>query len=270
MSNYIDAISQVSTASGTNTGSSATNTDEILGKEDFLTLLVAQLQNQDPLNPDDPTEFTAQLAQFSSLEQLFNINEGMENLVTANANSDRLSTLNTIGKEVAYQSSSFSYSGEPVTLGYQLDGQASEVTLALQLNGATVALLQGEDLTKGTHYLNWDGITESGRQAAHGDYKIIVQAKAAEGESVAASPVIRSEVTGVDLEGEFGGTLVTKAGEVAFNTILGVYEVGSAIASEETEEENSSDEPNDETTTADTVAGTVVDAAADLPEETLG
>lgn len=269
MSNYINAISQAPTASAAQSSSSATSSGEILGKQDFLTLLVAQLQNQDPLNPDDPTEFTAQLAQFSSLEQLFNLNESMDNLVTSNANSDKLSTLNTIGKEVAYQRSSFSYNGEPVTLGYQLDGQASDVTLALQHNGATIALLKGEELTKGTHYLTWDGLTENGQPAPQGEYKIIIQAKAAEGENVAANPVVRSEVTGVDLEGEYGGTLITNAGEVAFNTILGVFEPGSPTDTDKTDDDNST-EPDAETTTADAGADTATesDPNEETPEST--
>ena len=72
MSSYIDSINQAATAS---TGKSTAKKDDdaVMGKQDFLSLLVAQLQNQDPLNPDDPTEFTAQLAQFSSLEQLFTL-----------------------------------------------------------------------------------------------------------------------------------------------------------------------------------------------------
>jgi flagellar basal-body rod modification protein FlgD len=223
MSSFIDAINQGATAKSS-ASSSATSKETVLGKQDFLTLLVAQLQNQDPLNPDNPTEFTAQLAQFSSLEQLFNLNKSMDNLVTSNANSDRLSTLNTIGKEVVYQDGSFDFTGEPVKLGYKLDGQASEVTLSLQLDGATVATLKGVDLAKGNHFLTWDGMTDSGQAAAHGNYKIVIQAKAAEGESVAANPLIRSEVTGVDLTGDYGGVLITKAGKVGFNTILGVYD----------------------------------------------
>lgn len=232
MSSYIDSINQAATATSTATNSATTTKDTVLGKQDFLTLLVAQLQNQDPLNPSDPTEFTAQLAQFSSLEQLFNLNKSMDNLVTSNANSDKLSTLNTIGKEVVYQDGSFDFTGEPVKLGYKLDGQASEVTLALQLDGATVATLKGVDLAEGNHFLTWDGMTDSGQAAAHGNYKIVIQAKAAEGESVAASPLIRSEVTGVDLDGEFGGVLITKAGKVEFNTILGVYDTDSVTTTD--------------------------------------
>lgn len=223
MSSYIDAINQGATASSS-ASNSATSKETVLGKQDFLTLLVAQLQNQDPLNPDNPTEFTAQLAQFSSLEQLFNLNKSMDNLVTSNANSDRLSTLNTIGKEVVYQDGNFDFTGGSVKLGYKLDGQASEVTLSLQLDGATVATIKGVDLKKGNHFLTWNGMTDSGQAAAHGNYKIVIQAKAAEGESVAANPLIRSEVTGVDLDGDYGGVLITKAGKVKFNTILGVYD----------------------------------------------
>lgn len=223
-STYIPSINQAATATTTAKKDTSATTESVMGKQEFLTLLVAQLQNQDPLNPDEPTEFTAQLAQFSSLEQLFNLNKSMENLVNSNSNSDRLSTLSTIGKEVVYQDGDFKYSGEPVTLGYQLDGQASEVTLALQLNGVTVRTLKGTELAAGNHFLTWDGLTEDGQAAPQGTYSIVVQAKAGEGESVAVGPLIRSEVTGVDLNGTFGGMLITRAGEVQFNTILGVYE----------------------------------------------
>ncbi len=244
MSSYLDVIGQTTTASNTaNKPSSATDPDETsMGKEDFLTLLVAQLQNQDPLNPDDPTEFTAQLAQFSSLEQLFTLNESMDNLVASNASSDRLSTLGTIGKDVAYYGTDVKYAGNPIEVGYHLDGPASDVTLSLQQNGATVATLRGTDLTEGSHFITWDGLTEKGEIAPIGDYKVVINAKAVDGESVGVAPIIKSEVTGVDLEAESGGILITQAGSVKFNEILGVYEPGLELSGifsakkEETEE----------------------------------
>jgi flagellar basal-body rod modification protein FlgD len=222
---YIQNITQSQSTSGSSSSTKKDKTDDIMGKEDFLTLLVAQLKNQDPLNPDDPTEFTSQLAQFSSLEQLTNLNESMENMAASNANSDRFSTLQTIGKNVIYQDSSFSYNGEEgAQLGYKLDGVASEVTLSIKRNGSVIKTLTGTELSKGNHILNWDGLTESGTVADRGEYTISVSVQTAEGTSIAASPLIQSEVTGVDLTGEFGGTLETQAGTVSFSSILGVYE----------------------------------------------
>jgi flagellar basal-body rod modification protein FlgD len=260
MSSYIESISQAATASSGK--STAKNKDDaVMGKQDFLTLLVAQLQNQDPLNPDDPTEFTAQLAQFSSLEQLFTLNESMNNFVTANDNSNRLSTLGTIGKDVAYTASSFKFSGDPIELGYKLDGQASAVTLALQLDGVTVATLQGKELSAGNHYMTWDGLTKDGVKAPVGDYKIVLQAKAVDGESVAVSPLIKSEVTGVDLGGEAGGTLITNAGEIAFNSIIGVYDPTTPHAASTTT-------TTETTTPAAADLMTTLDTAAEVAETT--
>lgn len=262
MSAYIDGINQAATAQASGT-SAEKNTKDIMGKQDFLSLLVAQLQNQDPLNPDDPTEFTAQLAQFSSLEQLFNLNDSMDNLVQSNANSDRLSTLNTIGKEVVYEGSSFKYNGEPVSLGYKLDGDATQVKLSLQHNGVTVATLDGSELGEGLHYLEWDGMDADGQAAPVGDYKIVINAKATEGESVGATSLVRAEVTGVDLGGEYGGTLVTDFGEVAFNNILGVFDPESKNTQND---ENDNEDVNDESEASDTVSDTVEDIADETTE----
>ena len=219
---YIESITQPATQTSSSTNY-VNDTDDIMGKEDFLTLLVAQLQNQDPLNPDDPTEFTSQLAEFSSLEQLFNLNESMENMATAYSNSDKLSTLQTIGNQVIYQDNTFSYSGEgDMKVGYQLDGNVAEVQLSIKRNGATVAVLEGTELTKGNHILTWDGMTSNGSQAERGEYSVSVTIKTSEG-SVAASPLIQSEVTGVDLSSESGSLLETSAGEIPLSAVLGVY-----------------------------------------------
>ena len=223
MSSYIPSVSQTTTGSlGANTAKSSK--DAVMGKEDFLTLLVAQLQNQDPLNPDDPTEFTAQLAQFSSLEQLFSLNESMDNLSEANASSDRFATLNTIGKDIAYYSDALAFTGAPMEIGYQLESQAEDVEIAIQQNGVTVATLKGPELSAGTHFITWDGRLAKDQIASPGSYTIVVKATSTTDENVVAAPLVKSEVTGVDLAGQSGSLLLTKAGQVAFSSIQGVYE----------------------------------------------
>jgi len=252
------------TSAKTSTSTSATKTADIMGKEDFLTLLVAQLQNQDPLNPDDPTEFTAQLAQFSSLEQLYNLNESMAGLTTAQANSEKLSALSLIGKEVSYNGSSFSFEGDPIAVGYQLDGVATGVTISLQdSDGKTVKTLQADDteLKTGNHFITWDGTDMDGETVADGTYKIVLSATAASsGDSVAAAPLISSEVTGVDLS---NGMLTTKAGEVLFNNLIKVTE--SANSAQTTALTNSTSTTN---TTTNTAAGTVAAITADTTAST--
>ncbi|KUO70094.1 MAG: flagellar hook capping protein [Desulfosporosinus sp. BRH_c37] len=80
MSNTIDRTGSANNTTGAGSGSQSTVTNDALGKDDFLQLLVAQMQNQDPLNPTDSKDSIAQLAQFSSLEQMNNISASMNSL----------------------------------------------------------------------------------------------------------------------------------------------------------------------------------------------
>ncbi len=259
---YIESINQAATTSQST--NPVEKNDEVLGKQDFLTLLVAQLQNQDPLNPDDPTEFTAQLAQFSQLEQMFNLNESVDSMAASLEGSDKMAALETIGKDVVYEAVNFKYDGSPVELGYKLDGFASDVKLHLQHNGTTIKTLTGTELSAGNHFIAWDGTTDSGQQAPVGDYKIILEAKAGEGESIAASPLIKSEVTGVDLNSSFGGTLLTSVGEISFSSILGVYNKnapGQSSTPEQAPDETTEDD-NDSESIVDDVIAAVADELA--------
>jgi len=262
MSDYINALN-ASAQSTTGTSLSQSEDSSVMGKEDFMMLLVAQLKNQDPLNPDDPTEFTAQLAQFSSLEQLYNINDSMESLAESNADSDRLATLGTIGKEVAYESDTLSFTGDTLEIGYSLTGAASEVIISLQQNGATLATMSGSELSKGNHFMTWDGLTQDGSTAPVGEYNIVISAQSASEDPITASPLIKSEVTGVDLAGSVGGTLVTLAGEVAFNKILGVFEPGSKT-NVITAEDDENDEDESILDTAEESANTIQNTADTL------
>lgn len=264
MSDYINALnSSVQTSTGTSLYDSEDSST--MGKEDFLMLLVEQLKNQDPTNPEDATEFTSQLTEFSSLEQLENINSSMESLVESNQNSDKISTLGTIGKDVAYQGSEVNYSGSEIQLGYQLGSNASEVTISLKQGGSTLATINGTELDAGNHFVTWDGLTDDGATAPIGDYDIVISAKDASDNNVAVTSLIRSEVTGVDLSGINGGTLLTTEGEISFNSIIGVFESGaSGNSTASTTDEEDSEDDSEEESIADTIdetAESIEDAA---------
>ena len=98
----IDASNTVKNASATNSASqtSTAETASSLGKDEFFKMLIAQLKNQDPLNPQDGAEFSAQLAQFSSLEQLTNLNKTLEAQGASYSALMNLQSVSMIGKEV--------------------------------------------------------------------------------------------------------------------------------------------------------------------------
>jgi len=223
----------MTTVSGTNGSSGATTSKttsktQTLGQSDFLNLLVAQLKYQDPLNPSDPTEFTSQLAQYSQLEQLFNLNDSMGALSTAQNNSERLSALSLMGQDVVVEGSDFNLAKDAVQIGYKVDGAATAVKLNIQnAKGKTVATLNANDVSEGNHFLTWNGKDSSGNALDPGTYSIVIDATSASGTSATVSPLVRSQVTGVDLSGS-EAQIVTKLGEYKVSSIFGAYATSSS------------------------------------------
>ncbi|WP_320056021.1 flagellar hook assembly protein FlgD [Desulfuromonas thiophila] len=206
-------MSSVTSANSSNSAltSALTSGKSALGKDDFLLLMVEQLKNQDPMNPADATEFTAQLAQFSSLEQLFNINDSLDNLSGSTAEMQRLSALSMIGSDIVTQASNFSYSDEPLQLGYKLESAADQGVLYVRdASGMTVASWPLTDLTAGEHFMTWDGRDDLGNQLPAGDYILGISAFSGE-ETVSARGLVQSRVLGIDMDSS-GDLLVTASG----------------------------------------------------------
>jgi flagellar basal-body rod modification protein FlgD len=86
----------------------------ILGKDDFLKILITQLQNQDPTSPMQDREFIAQMASFSSLEQMTNMNQTMQQFLTFQTEASLLQQSQMIGKQVTYESETVDAEGEKV------------------------------------------------------------------------------------------------------------------------------------------------------------
>jgi flagellar basal-body rod modification protein FlgD len=220
----MSTIADISGSSSTGQLSAITGSSS-LGKEDFLTLLVAQLQNQDPLNPSDPTEFTAQLAQYSSLEQLMSVNENIENLASTSQNQQQLSALGLIGREVVVDKGDFNLGDSDVTLGYNLDAQADRVELHVQdSHGNSLAVIKPTDMTAGSHFVTWDGTDSNGKSIAQGSYHLSVLALDANEEGISSQALIKGQVTGVDLDGS-QSTLVTNCGSYSLSNVKSIREL---------------------------------------------
>jgi len=220
----MSTISEV-TGSSSSSQLSAITGSNTLGKEDFLTLLVAQLQNQDPLNPSDPTEFTAQLAQYSSLEQLMSVNDNIENLASTSQNQQQLSALGLIGREVVVEKGDFKLGTDDVTLGYQLEAQADRVELHVQdSHGNSLAVLEPTEMAAGSHFVTWDGTGKNGLPVAPGNYTLSILALDGNDEGISNQALIRGQVTGVDLDGS-KSTLVTNCGSYNLSAVKSIREL---------------------------------------------
>ncbi|MGD9947952.1 MAG: flagellar hook assembly protein FlgD [Desulfobulbus sp.] len=215
----MSAVTDV-TSSAT-TATSATK-KQSLGQDQFLTLLVAQLQNQDPLNPTDATEFTAQLAQYSQLEQLFNLNDAMDDLTSATSKSQSISALSLIGQEVVVEGNEFTFDESQANLGYKIDGTVTDLTITVRNSfGKTVATLNADDLSEGNHFVSWDGKGNDGNTVAPGDYTFSISAKSGD-RSATVTPLLRTQVTGVELTGS-EPRVVTESGNFNLSLVYGAY-----------------------------------------------
>lgn len=180
-----------------------------LGKQDFLKLLTTQLKAQDPMSPMKGQEFAAQLAQFSSLEQLLNINEtlGSQNdsngLLASRLNSSIAADF--LGKEVQAAGNALQWTGEgEVPLSFDLGGPASDVALTIRdATGRPVFKQTMGGLSAGFHEFAWDGTNADGEEVARGNYTFSVEATDSNGTAIEASPYQNGTVDRVTFgEGE--------------------------------------------------------------------
>ena len=173
-----------------------------LDRDAFLNLLVTQLQNQDPLNPTDSTEFTAQLAQFSSLEQLGNVNDNLLLLQNFQASINNSQAVSLIGKEITANGNLINFAdGQPTECNFKLDGDASVVVVSIyDHTGEFVKSFESQNLAAGQHTLNWDGTEQNSNPAAPGNYTFEVQADDADGHNIRTTTFFNGKVNKVIFE----------------------------------------------------------------------
>ena len=167
--------------------------------DNFLKLLTTQLTNQDPLEPLDANEFTAQLVQFSGVEQSIKTNQMLDELV-ALTRVDQLSrSADYLGAEVEADGSTIRLGASgTAALTYRLGKAAAAVDLTIRdERGASVWQAAG-DGEAGAHTLAWDGSGATGRRLPEGLYSLEVTASDVAGRSIPASTSIAGTVDGVE------------------------------------------------------------------------
>lgn len=179
------------------------NKNNVMGKDDFLKLMLTQMKNQDPLSPMESAEFAVQLAQFTSVEQLMNLNEAMKVSLDANymlsqsINNTLAATL--IGKEAKLDTTEFRYTGQDAqTLGYNLSTNAKSVTIKIfDEKGALVRVIENVSGNAGDNKLSWDFTDNKGDKVSNGKYRFEVQAIDYNGNAINVSSFLFGKIDGV-------------------------------------------------------------------------
>lgn len=200
-----------------------------LDKDAFLKLLTEQMKAQNPLDPSDSKDMAAQLAQFSSLEQLQNINAAMENQAASFstlADSVVASTLpGTIGKTVKANTSNIHFDGSnKVNFGYSLESSAKSLKVEIKdASGKVVRTYEAPNIptSKGESTISWDGKDSNGNLVGAGAYTFNMTGKDNSDTELTITPIVKGVVTGVRYK-DSGTVMVLNGAEVPAGSI---YEV---------------------------------------------
>jgi flagellar basal-body rod modification protein FlgD len=203
-------------ATGSTAAESAMKKATGMNKDDFLKLFVTQLQNQDPLNPQDGTQFITQLAQLTQVEQAYNTNTNLTSLLNQGGNTTTMASFAMIGKSIEAVGSQVGLqAGSPSSINFNLAQSATEVTVTVKdAGGSIVKTISAGAKGAGSGAVSWDGTNNSGAQAASGAYTFSVAAKDASGNTVSSTPVVRGTVDAVDMS---GATPVLSIGNIRVN-----------------------------------------------------
>lgn len=199
----------------------------------FLTLLVTQLQNQDPLDPLDANEFTAQLVQFASVEQQIKQNSNLEALIGVGKNAEVASMVNFIGKSVEALGATLPLQDGAARGSYVLSEPAAVTTLTIRDADDRVVLVKSGETAAGRHDFGWDGRDEAGQQLPDGGYSIEVAAVRDDGSAIEVNTAISGRVSGASA-GDGEATLFIGSVPVAMTNVITVGDTsgnGSAAKS---------------------------------------
>jgi flagellar basal-body rod modification protein FlgD len=213
--------STASTGSAASGSSSATSGVGGLTMNDFLTLMTAQLQNQDPLNPTDSNQFLSQLSELSTVEGISQLNTSMGTLSNSMLSSQALTSAALVGHGILAPASSAAFaSGQTLGGAVQVPTGATSVGLTITNAAGAVVDQLSVPATAGLQNFSWNGNTGNGQPAPSGTYSVAANAIVG-GASQTATTYINGTVSSVTLgaTGESPTLNTPQLGPVALSTV---------------------------------------------------
>ena len=181
----------------------ATRGSQELGKDQFMRLMLTQMQNQDPTAPVDNQQMIAQMAQFSTLELMQRTEQTMSALLMAQAAANQQQAISLVGKDVVTKAETIelSSSGDPPLVAMQLPEKTSALDITiLDENGKEVRHIKAGSQPAGPFQLPWDGRDDNGNRLPDGKYTVRVNAINSQGEDMNVSPESVFHVDGILFE----------------------------------------------------------------------
>lgn len=195
ISDYLNSLTS-STSAASETSSATEDDGASISKDEFITLLMTQMQYQDPLNPMDSQALTSQLTDFSMLEQQISSNTLLEGMSETLENLSQINMLDYIGKEVTTSSNSLTVDGGDITpVTYSLADAATVQLVVYDSEGEVATRVDLGDQEAGSHALEWDGTDSTGQTLADGTYYYSFLATDDSGDSATVDSSEQGEVT---------------------------------------------------------------------------
>ena len=212
-------VDAVSTAATIQTQATSASNSLAENFDTFLTLLTAQLQNQDPLEPVDSTEFTNQLVQFSGVEQQIQTNQNMAELISITTASTAASLSGYLGQTIEVNTLTGELGSDGLEWLYEMPDGVENAMVTIQSSTGRTVYSDELSANAGDGTYNWAGETLTGSDLTSGEYSLVIMAEDASGELVDVPVRLRTRVTGIDLSS--GGTsLSTDSGVFNFSDVL--------------------------------------------------
>ena len=186
-------------ASSTATSGSARASASIAETFDnFLTLLTTQLKTQDPLDPVSSSEFTAQLVNFTNVEQNIATNKHLENILSLSRAQLTAAAASYLGRTIEADGNTTHLAAGAAHWTYEVEGAANAIVLTITDASGRLVRTVGGDTTLGKRSFVWDGNDNAGNAAPEGAYRLTVTARGAEGEELPARIGVIGRVDGVE------------------------------------------------------------------------